>query len=134
MDWRARRRTPWLRAETGLTTATRKIQANVRVGSKRKCRPVSSMSVSPPKADIAEDGCHFRLVTEIAVSIRSTRRLSRAASAEQQDQERERFLIDGWFELRTLKIWHITPHASRARRRCGAGSDRVCRALGSRHR
>src|SRR5258705_337162 len=25
MDWRARRRTPWLRAETGLTTATRKM-------------------------------------------------------------------------------------------------------------
>jgi hypothetical protein len=29
---------------------------------KRKCRPVSSMSASPPKADIAEHGCHVRLV------------------------------------------------------------------------
>lgn len=31
---------------------------------KRKCRPVSSMSASPPKADIAKRGCHVRLVPE----------------------------------------------------------------------
>src|SRR5258708_13871778 len=32
------------------------------LGQKRKCRPVSSMAASPPKADIAADGCHVLLV------------------------------------------------------------------------
>ncbi len=31
------------------------------MGQSRKCRPVSSMSASPTKADIAEDRCRVRL-------------------------------------------------------------------------
>src|SRR5450759_4884608 len=34
------------------------------LGQKRKCRPVSSMSASPPKADIGDDDCYVRLVPQ----------------------------------------------------------------------